>query len=76
MMNTGSRVKPFISCEQETREYYMGPVKYCTIIVTKTMDNIGDENRPYFVKVYEGLKVRVLGIRIRHREQNWKYSKL
>lgn len=76
MVNTGAKVKPFLSIELELREYFLGPIRYCSIQVEKKMDNIGDDTRPYFVKVWERVKVKVLGIRLRDRELFWTYNKL
>ena len=76
MGNSGGRAKPFLFAEGETREYFILRLKYCTITTKKTMDNIGGDDRPYFVKIFESWKVRVLGMRIRYREQSWTYDKL
>ena len=76
MVNTGTRAKPFISARMETREYYCGPGRYCTVIIEKKMENIGDDNHPWYVKSYELVTVRVFGIRLRNKEQFWKFDKL
>ena len=76
MVNTGTKVKPFISAQNEAKEYYCGPIKYCTIRTSKEMENIGDDIRPWYVKVYELVTVRFLGIQIRNKEQSWKFEKL
>ena len=75
MVNTGTKVKPFISAAMELREYFCGPVRYCSVRVEKRMESIGDESRPYYVKVYELRKVKVLGIKLQDTEQVWKYDK-
>lgn len=74
MVNTGTKNKPFISARKETKEFYCGPVKYCTVIVEKIMDDIGDKDRPYFVKVFESVTVRFLSVRLRSKEQSWKFK--
>lgn len=76
MVNTGTKVKPFISARMETKDLYCGPIKYCTTITEKRMSNISDDDRPYFVKVYELVSVRLFGIRLRNKEQSWKFDKL
>ena len=81
MVNTGTKVKPFILAAVEHREYLCGPIRYCTIQVEKNMANIGDDitisgGKPYFVKIFELIRVRIFGIQIRYREQSWKYDKL
>jgi len=76
MVNTGTKVKPFISARMETKEFYCGPIKYCIITTNKEMENVGDEGRPWFVKVYELVTVRLFGIRLRNKEQSWKFEKL
>ena len=76
MANSGTPEKPFLWARKEAREYYRGRVKYCTITTEKRMENISQGNRPYYVKVYELLTVKLLGIKIRNKEQSWKYDKL
>ena len=76
MVNTGTRAKPFISARMETRQYYCGPARYCIVTTEKTMENIGEETHPYYVKSYELVTVRLFGVRLRNKEQFWKFSKL
>ena len=76
MINTGSAVKPFLSARVEVRDYYCGRIKYCTITTEKLMDNIGDESRPWYVKTFDGVRVKLFGIKLSIKEQNWKFSKL
>ena len=76
MVNTGTKAKPFISAAVECREYFCGSIRYFSVVVEKTMDNIGDDSRPYFVKTFESVRVKVLGIRFNYKEQSWKHDKL
>jgi hypothetical protein len=76
MINTGSAVKPFLSARVEVREYYIGRLRYCTVTIEKTMDNIGTQDRPWHVKTYEHIQARLFGIAIRNKEQSWKFNKL
>ena len=76
MVNTGTKNKPFLSAKVETWEYLCGPIRYCTIRVEKTMEDIGDESKQWFVKTYQYVRVRVFGITFRDSEQNSKYDKL
>ena len=76
MINTGSAVKPFLSARVEVKEYFCARLKYCTVTTEKTMDNIGTEKNPWYVKVYERINVRILRIAIRDKEQSWKFEKL
>lgn len=76
MVNSGTDIKPFIYARTETREYYRGRIKYCSIYTEKRMENISQKERPYYVKVYELLVVIVLGIKIRNKEQSWTFQKL
>ena len=73
MVDTGPEGKPFLWARKETKQLYCGRLKYCTKITEKKMDDIGAE-RPYFVKVFESVTVRLFGIGIRNREQSWKFQ--
>ena len=42
----------------------------------KTMGNIGDESRPWYVKTNESVVTKVFGIKLIDRERFWKFEKL
>ena len=75
MVNSGSVHKPFLYAEDETREYSFIRFRYCTVTTHKDMENINDDSRPWFVKVLELNTVRLFGIKLKDKEQHWKYDK-
>lgn len=82
MVNSGTPAKPFLYAGLETREYFLGPVRYCSIKVEKEMEDIiTDEDRikephlrPFYAKTNERLTVKILGIKIRNSERFWKHT--
>jgi hypothetical protein len=76
MINSGTPEKPYLSADVYTREFFAGPIRYCSIRITKTMENIGNDKKPWYVKTAESVVAKVLGLRLIYRERFWKYDKL
>lgn len=76
MVNTGSENSPFLFAAIESREYFLGRLRYCIIETTKEMENIRSESKPYFVKSVETFRIKILGIWFRGRSQYWIHPKL
>ena len=74
MVDMGTEHKPFLFTSYEYREYFLGPVRYYSVLIEKQMDNIRSDDKPHLVKTFDSILIKVLGIKIRYREQFWKYK--
>jgi hypothetical protein len=76
MANSGTLSKPFLYVKDQIECRKIGPLVWYHHYMKKEMSSIGDDIKPYYVKTYELDIIRIFGILIRDREQNWKYTNL
>ncbi len=74
MANSGSQAKPFLYAEEELETRSIGRLIWYRKRDKKVMENVREENNPYFVKTFELVTIKIIGLLFRDRERNWKYD--